>query len=77
MVGLLVGALFVRRQRRLADPMIDLALFRVPGFSAALGINVIGLFAAFGTWLFLAQHLQLVRAGSLAGGAAPGWGRLA
>jgi DHA2 family multidrug resistance protein-like MFS transporter len=40
--------------------MIDLTLFRVPGFSAALAINVIGLFAAFGTWLFLAQHLQLV-----------------
>jgi len=58
--GLLVGALFVRRQRRLADPMIDLALFRAPGFAAALAINVIGLFAAFGTWLFLAQHLQLV-----------------
>jgi DHA2 family multidrug resistance protein-like MFS transporter len=58
--GLLVGALFLRRQRRLADPMIDLALFRVPGFSAALAINVIGLFAAFGTWLYLAQHLQLM-----------------
>ena len=57
--GIVFGALFVRRQRRLADPMIDLSLFRAPGFAAALAINVIGLFAAFGTWLFLAQQLQL------------------
>jgi len=58
--GLAVGMLFVRRQRRLPDPMIDLALFHAPGFAAALAINVIGLFAAFGTFLFVAQHLQLV-----------------
>jgi len=34
--GLGLGALFVRRQQRLADPLIDLRLFRVPAFSASL-----------------------------------------
>ena len=34
-VGLALGALFVRRQSRLADPLIDLGLFRVPAFSAS------------------------------------------
>lgn len=58
--GLVIGVLFVRRQQRLADPLIDLALFRNPAFSTALAINVLGLFAAFGTFLYLAQYLQLV-----------------
>ena len=40
--GLAVGALFVRRQRTLADPLIDLRLFRVPAFSAALATNTLG-----------------------------------
>ena len=30
LVGLVVGTLFVRRQLTLADPMIDVRLFRVP-----------------------------------------------
>ncbi|GAA4325861.1 MFS transporter [Pigmentiphaga soli] len=58
--GAAVGVAFVRRQRRLADPLIDLALFRAPGFGPALGINVMGLFVAFGAFLFIAQYLQLV-----------------
>lgn len=60
LAGIAIGIAFVRHQRRLADPLIDLALFRVPAFSAALAINVLGIFAAFGTFLFLAQYLQLV-----------------
>lgn len=58
--GLLVGALFVRRQMRLDDPLIDLALFRIPAFGASLVVNVLGFFAAFGTFLLVAQYLQLV-----------------
>ena len=54
------GVVFVRRQRRLADPMIDLALFRIPAFSAALAVNVLAIFVAFGYFLFVAQYLQLV-----------------
>ena len=58
--GLALGAVFVRRQRRLADPLIDLWLFRAPAFSAALAVNTLGFFIAFGTFLFIAQYLQLV-----------------
>jgi MFS transporter, DHA2 family, multidrug resistance protein len=58
--GLAVGVMFVRRQRALADPLIDLRLFRVPAFSVSLATNIIGLFAALGAFLFVAQYLQLV-----------------
>lgn len=57
--GLTLGALFVRRQLRLDDPLIDLRLFRSPAFSASLAVNVLGFFVAFGTFLFIAQYLQL------------------
>ena len=56
----LLGWLFVRRQRRLADPMIDLSLFQRPVFTAALCVNIVGVFAVFGSFLFLTQFLQLV-----------------
>jgi DHA2 family multidrug resistance protein-like MFS transporter len=59
-VGLLAGVLWVRRQRRLADPMIDLALFRLPTFNAALVVNFLAIFMAVGYFLFIAQYLQLV-----------------
>lgn len=59
--SLMLGTLFVRRQHRLADPMIDLQLFRNPLLCAALSINLIAVFAAFGSFLFITQYLQLVR----------------
>ena len=59
-LGLVVGALFVRRQFTLADPMVDLRLFRIPSFSAALAVNVLAIFVAVGYFLFVAQYLQLV-----------------
>src|SRR5687767_4432134 len=37
-VSLVVGYLFVRRQLTLADPLLDLRLFRVPAFSASLAL---------------------------------------
>jgi DHA2 family multidrug resistance protein-like MFS transporter len=60
LVGLVVGALFVRRQLTLADPMIDLRLFRIPAFTASLAINFLAIFVAIGYFLFVAQYLQLV-----------------
>jgi DHA2 family multidrug resistance protein-like MFS transporter len=60
LAGLIVGAVFVRRQMTLADPLLDLRLFRTPAFSAALATNVLGVFAVFGSFLFTAQYLQLV-----------------
>jgi DHA2 family multidrug resistance protein-like MFS transporter len=58
--GLAVGTAFVRREGRLADPLIDLRLFRVPAFSGALAANTIGFFVNFGIAVFIAQYLQLV-----------------
>jgi DHA2 family multidrug resistance protein-like MFS transporter len=58
--GVAVGVTFLRRQARLADPLIDLKLFRNKAFSTALTMNVLGFFAAFGLFLFMAQYLQLV-----------------
>jgi DHA2 family multidrug resistance protein-like MFS transporter len=59
-VGLIVGAAFVRRQRRLADPLIDLRLFRLPAFSAALAAYTLVAFVTFGLFLSIYQYLQLV-----------------
>ena len=58
--GLMMGAVFLRRQRSLAEPFIDLGLFRRVTFSAALAVNIFGFFVAFGTFLLIAQYLQLV-----------------
>jgi DHA2 family multidrug resistance protein-like MFS transporter len=60
LVGLAVGVVFVRRQFRLADPMIDPRLFRVPEFNVSLATNLVGIFIAVGYFLFVAQYLQLV-----------------
>jgi DHA2 family multidrug resistance protein-like MFS transporter len=59
-VGLVVGGLFIRRQLSLADPMIDLRLFRIPAFSSSLAINFLSIFVMVGYFLFVAQFLQLV-----------------
>jgi MFS transporter, DHA2 family, multidrug resistance protein len=60
LAGLAIGAAFVNRQRRLADPMIDLGLFRRPAFSLALGANTLAFAVVFGISVFVAQYFQLV-----------------
>lgn len=59
-IGVVLGIAFFRRQRRMKDPLIDVALFRMPALSAALTINIIGLFMVLGSFLFIVQYLQLV-----------------
>lgn len=58
--GVALAVVFVIRQKRLADPLVDLTLFRQPAFGAALSVNIFGFFAAFGSFLLIAQYLQLV-----------------
>ena len=60
LLGLAVGYAWVRRQRRLADPMIDVSLFRIRAFNVALSINFLSIFVMVGYFLFIAQYLQLV-----------------
>ena len=60
LLGAAVGIVFVRRQRRLEHPLVDLRLFRTPAFSAALGMNMAALLVVFGGEFLIAQYLQLV-----------------
>jgi len=59
-VGIVAGIVFVRRQFRLPDPMLDLHLFRIPTFKSALTVNFLTVFVMTGYFLFIAQYLQLV-----------------
>ncbi len=59
-VGIAVGAVWVRRQLRAPDPMFDLRLLRIPRFTASLIVNFLTIFVAVGYFLFVAQYLQLV-----------------
>ncbi|WP_121700923.1 MFS transporter, partial [Streptomyces sp. E5N298] len=56
--ALLAG--FVRRQRRRAYPLVDLAMFRRPAFSTSVGCIVLAMLALVGLELIAAQYLQLV-----------------
>jgi DHA2 family multidrug resistance protein-like MFS transporter len=58
--GAAVGVGFVRRQLRLADPLLDLRLFRSRGFRYALVAMSVGAVFMGGTFLFISQFLQLV-----------------
>jgi DHA2 family multidrug resistance protein-like MFS transporter len=58
--GLAVGTLFIRRQRTLAHPLIELRLFRVPAFSTSVAANTLAIFVVGGTFLLIAEYLQLV-----------------
>lgn len=59
-VGLVFMCLFVRRQRRLTHPLLDLALFSSPAFCVALMVLLVGLTGVGGTMLLVTQYLQLV-----------------
>jgi DHA2 family multidrug resistance protein-like MFS transporter len=58
--GLAIATVFVMRQRRLADPLIDLSLFGIPTFSAAVVTQLVAALSMGGIYLFVAQYLQLV-----------------
>ena len=59
-IGIALAAVFIRRQRRLASPLVDLNLFRSPVFSLSLAINLLAIFFVFGIFVFIAQYFQLV-----------------
>lgn len=58
--GAVFALLFVRRQRRLAHPLIDIGLFSSRAFSVALLVLLVGLVCVGGTMLLVTQYLQLV-----------------
>ncbi len=61
---LLLGAAllvwFVRRQRRLRHPLIDMGMFAQPAFSTSVGCIVLAMLALVGLELIAVQYLQLV-----------------
>ncbi|MFC0114642.1 MFS transporter [Kibdelosporangium aridum] len=59
--GLVFGVLFVRRQRKLADPLLDLRMFASRSFSVALMVQVFTMTTIGGIYLFVTQYLQLVQ----------------
>lgn len=59
--GALCGFVFIRRQSRIANPLVDPALFADRRFTGALAAYTIGTALGFGIWLFTSQYLQLVK----------------
>ena len=63
-VAALVGAtaltLFVRRQLRLPQPLIDVRLFRNPRFTGVVSANLLSVLGLSGLVFFLSQYFQLV-----------------
>ena len=57
-IAAVLGAAFVRRQRRLDDPLLPLDVFAIPRFTA--GAAVVTLVAVSGLGLVVAQRFQLV-----------------
>src|SRR5256885_9573238 len=55
-----MGTALVRRQKQLADPLIDLRLFAIPRFRPSLVLSGGAMLLLFGAVLFLPQYLQLV-----------------
>lgn len=60
LAGVALGALFVRRQKHLAYPFLDVTLFRRPAFSAAIVAYALAGLSMMGVYIFMTQYLQLV-----------------
>lgn len=60
LAGAAAGTAFVRRQRRLAAPLLDVTLFADRGFSSALMVLLVGLVGVGGAMYLVTQFLQLV-----------------
>jgi DHA2 family multidrug resistance protein-like MFS transporter len=59
--GAAVGVVFVWRQAHSRAPMLELNLFRSRGFSGAVVLSLVAMFAVVGFAIFATQYLQSVR----------------
>jgi MFS family permease len=57
----IIAAVFVAVERRRANPMLDVTLFRTPAFSAASGAVTVAFFALFGFIFLITQYFQFIR----------------
>ncbi len=60
-IGIAALITFLRRQARIAEPLLELSLFRNPAFSGALASNVVSMFTASTLSLGCSLYFQLVR----------------
>ncbi|QHY94712.1 Antiseptic resistance protein [Streptomyces sp. S4.7] len=60
LLGAVLVAFFVRRQRRRKHPLIDVTMFTRPTFSTSVGCIVLAMLALVGLELIAVQYLQLV-----------------
>jgi MFS transporter, DHA2 family, multidrug resistance protein len=60
LIGALALAIFLRRQRRSAAPMLDLTLFENRAFTLGVVVALVSSFSIVGLELVLSQRLQLV-----------------
>jgi DHA2 family multidrug resistance protein-like MFS transporter len=58
--SVVVGAIFLNRQRLLPEPLVDLSLFRRAAFNVSLGTFTLTAAVVFGSYVFIGQYLQLV-----------------
>ncbi|NYV78089.1 MFS transporter, partial [Streptomyces sp. UH6] len=61
LLGAVALRAFVRRQRGLPVPLVDVGLFRSRGFSGAVLANLLTILGLSGLLFFLSQYLQLVQ----------------
>ncbi|WP_238385358.1 MFS transporter [Nesterenkonia muleiensis] len=59
-VGLLAGAIFLFRQGRISQPLVDVSLFANPRFTGAVLGAGLAMFGLVGVMFYFAQYLQLV-----------------
>lgn len=59
-VGLVLGFVFVRRQKHLAHPVVDLGLVGRRAFGGPVFANLLAMFTTVGMAVFLTQYLQSV-----------------
>ncbi|MFD6565091.1 MFS transporter [Micromonospora profundi] len=60
LAGIVFGVIFVSRQQRLDDPLVDIRLFKNRAFSAALVILLFGSVTTGGIYLLVSLYLQSV-----------------
>jgi DHA2 family multidrug resistance protein-like MFS transporter len=59
--GVIIGWMFIRRQKKIPDPLVDLNLFRgSSSFGTLLSMNLLTVFTTFGCYIFISQYLQLI-----------------
>ncbi|MBF6211907.1 MFS transporter [Nocardia puris] len=59
--GIVAGVLFVRRQLRSPDPLLDVRLFTRRAFAGAVALMMLGTLTVNGIYYLTPQYLQLVR----------------